>query len=67
VMTRPVYDPVVRVRKDVFRVVLCEVRETLQGNPRPVAEIWNDVETLIEDYGNERVQDAISEIRLNNE
>jgi hypothetical protein len=66
-MTRPIYDPVVRVRKDVIRIVLCEVREALQGNPRPVAEIWNDVETLIEDYGNERAQDAISEIRCESE
>jgi hypothetical protein len=66
-MTRPIYDPAVRVRKDIIRIVVCEVRETLQGNPRPVAEIWNDIETLIEDYGNERVQDTLSEIRCESE
>jgi hypothetical protein len=64
-MTRPVHDPVVRVRKDAIRIVVCEVRETLNGNPRPVAEIWDDIETLIEGYGNERVQDA--EIRHDDE
>jgi hypothetical protein len=66
-MTRPIYNPVTRIRRDVIKIVLCEVREALQGNSRPVAEIWNDVETLIEDYGNERVQDALSEFVSNDE
>jgi hypothetical protein len=61
-MVRSVYDPVIRVRKDVIRAVLRQSRD-----PRPVADVWSDIETLIEEYGNERAQDAIAEFVSNDD
>jgi hypothetical protein len=67
-MTRPIYDPVVRVRKDILDIVTRELRDALHnGNALPVADINSAIDQMIEDYGNERVQDAISEIRRDDE
>ena len=50
-----------RLRKAIIEIVLREQREWLhRGNPRPVAEIHDDIETLIEEAIREAVQDAIS-------
>jgi len=55
-------DPVIRCRKDILGIVVCELRETLrQGNPRPVADVWLDIETLIARVVHEAVRDAIRE------
>jgi hypothetical protein len=58
---RAVHDPAVRLRKAIIDIIVHEQREWLyRGNPRPVVEIHDTIETLIEEAINEAVQDAIS-------
>jgi hypothetical protein len=61
-MTRPIYDAAVRVRRDILDVVTRELRDVLHnGGTLPVADMHSAIDQMIEDYGNERARDAISE------
>ena len=65
---RVVNDPAVRLRRAIIEIIVHEQREWLhRGDPRPVAEIHDAIETLIEEEINAGVQDRISEIRPNDE
>jgi hypothetical protein len=65
---RPVNDPAVRLRKAIIEIIIREQRVWLHGgHPRPVAEIHDDIETLIEEEINARVQNEISEFVSNDE
>jgi hypothetical protein len=56
------------LRKAIIEIIVHEQREWLyRGNPRPVAEIHDSIETLIEEEINARVQDRLSEIRRDDE
>jgi hypothetical protein len=58
---RAVHNPAVRLRKRILEIIVHEQREWLyRGNPRPVTEIHDAIETLIEEEINASVQDAIS-------
>jgi hypothetical protein len=59
---RGIHDPAVRLRKQIIEIIVREQREWLHcGNPRPVTEIHQAIETLIDEALNARAQDAISE------
>ena len=65
---RTVNDPAVRLRKAIIEIIVHEQREWLRrGDPRPVAEIHDAIERLIEEEINARAQDRISEIRRDDE
>ena len=64
---RAVCDPNAILRKRVIEIITRQLRASLDGNPRPAAEVLDEVDAVIADAIHEAVQDAISEIRLNNE
>ena len=65
---RAAHDPAVRLRKAIIEIIAREQREWLhRGDPRPVAEIHDAIERLIEEEINARAQDRISEIRRDDE
>jgi hypothetical protein len=65
---RPVHDAAVRLRQAIVEIIAREQREWLHhGDPLPVAEIHTAIEALIEEEINARVQDAVYEIRPNDE
>jgi hypothetical protein len=66
-MARPPHDPNVLLRKRLVEIVTCQLRASLDGNPRPTAEVLGEMDDVIADDFAARLQDAISEIRLNDE
>lgn len=64
---RPVYDPNVLLRKRIAEIFARQLRAALDGNPRPAAEVLDEIDAVIADDFNARLQDAVSEIRLNDE
>jgi hypothetical protein len=56
-----------RVRKDVIGIVTHAQREWLHGNGLPAADIWEVIEARIDTEINEAVQDALREIRPDDE
>jgi hypothetical protein len=65
---RAANDPAVRLRKAIIEIIAHAQREWLhRGDPRPVAEIHDAIETLIEEEINAAVQDRIFEIRPTDE
>jgi hypothetical protein len=61
---RGIHDPNVRLRKRVLEIVTHQLRAALNGKPRPAAEVLDEIDAVIADDFNARMQDAISEIRL---
>jgi hypothetical protein len=66
-MARPIYDPSVTLRKRIIKTLARQLRAALDGNPRPAAEVLDEIDALIVDDLDARLQDAIQEIRLNDE
>ena len=66
-MARPTYDPNVLLRKHVVEILTRQLRASLDGNPRPTAEVLDEVDALIADDFGARLQDAFHEIRCEGE
>jgi hypothetical protein len=64
---RPVYDPDVHLAKRAVEIVVRQLRASLDGNPRPAAEVLDEIAAVIADDFAARLQDAISEIRCESE
>jgi hypothetical protein len=60
-MARPVYDPNVRLRRRILGIVTRQLRAALEGNPRSVAEVLDELDAVIADDFNARLQDALHE------
>jgi len=63
----PPYKRAARVRQDVIGIIAYGQREWLHGNGLPGAEIWEAIEVRIDTEINEAVQDALREIRPQDE